>query len=154
MLGWIFKKPVIKGLELPQAPSRAPAGSGQIHVGQACQRVAQRRGCSGFGRAACGLSKWSTGLPGCKPRLATTRRLLAVAESAAPLEIKLAAVEALSGEASLKLAERRLRNQERRVHRLAKQRLGDIELAGARRPRKRPCCWTARTPCWPKSRCR
>lgn len=49
--------------------------------------------------------------------------LLAVAQSATVLDIKLAAVQALAGEATLKLAERAFRNHDRKVHRLAKQRL-------------------------------
>ncbi len=49
--------------------------------------------------------------------------LLAVAQNASVLDIKLAAVQALAGEATLKLAERAFRNHDRKVHRLAKQRL-------------------------------
>jgi DNA repair protein SbcC/Rad50 len=49
--------------------------------------------------------------------------LLAVAQNATVLDIKLAAVQALSGEATLKLAERAFRNHDRKVHRLAKQRM-------------------------------
>lgn len=61
-------------------------------------------------------------------RLAAARgddaALLALSCSRAPLEIKLAAIEALAGEAALKEAEREFRDHDRRVHRLAKQRLG------------------------------
>jgi hypothetical protein len=49
--------------------------------------------------------------------------LLALARESAPVETKLAAVEALAGEAALKLAELEFRSHDRRVHRLAKQRL-------------------------------
>ena len=48
--------------------------------------------------------------------------LLALAQAAAPLPIKLAAIDALAGEEALKEAERALRNRDRRVHSLAKQR--------------------------------
>jgi hypothetical protein len=48
--------------------------------------------------------------------------LLAIAREAPVLEIRLAAVEGLTGETSLKTAEREFRNQNRRVHRIAKQR--------------------------------
>ena len=125
MLGWIFKKPVIKGLELPQAPARAPAASAKSTPAKPAN--ASRKGggaaASAVPPAPVEVINWPARL---QAAAGDDTALLAVAESAAPLEIKLAAVEALSGEASLKLAERRLRNQERRVHRLAKQRLGDI----------------------------
>ncbi len=48
--------------------------------------------------------------------------LLALVREASPLEIKLAAVAALVTEAALKVAERELRDHDRRAHRLAKQR--------------------------------
>ncbi len=50
--------------------------------------------------------------------------LLALIREASPLDIKLAAVAALSTEAALKAAERELREHDRRAHRLAKQRYG------------------------------
>ena len=49
--------------------------------------------------------------------------LLAVAQNATVLDIKLAAVQALVDEATLKQAERAFRSHDRKVHRLAKQRL-------------------------------
>ena len=49
--------------------------------------------------------------------------LLLLAQDATVLDIKLAAVAALSAEAALKQAERALRSHDRKVHRLAKQRL-------------------------------
>ncbi len=49
--------------------------------------------------------------------------LLTLAQTATGLDIKLAAVQALASEAVLKQAERALRNADRKVHRLAKQRL-------------------------------
>ncbi|MDE2370410.1 MAG: DUF349 domain-containing protein, partial [Burkholderiales bacterium] len=49
--------------------------------------------------------------------------LLALARDASPLEVKLEAVGAIAGEATLKRAEREFREHDRRVHRLAKQRL-------------------------------
>jgi DNA repair protein SbcC/Rad50 len=49
--------------------------------------------------------------------------LLVVAQTVQSLTVKLAAVQALSGEDTLRLAERHFRNQDRKVHRLAKQRL-------------------------------
>ncbi len=119
MLGWIFKKPVIKGLELPQAPSRAAAAHPKAIAAKPAA-PARKPAPSAAPAAPAEVVDWPARLQsaGSDPEA-----LLALAESAAPLEIKLAAVQALTGEASLKLAERRLRNHERRVHRLAKQRL-------------------------------
>jgi hypothetical protein len=48
--------------------------------------------------------------------------LLALASERAPLDVKLAAVGAIAGEAALKRAESEFRDHDRRVHRLAKQR--------------------------------
>lgn len=48
--------------------------------------------------------------------------LLALTREDSPLDVKLAAVAALSSEAALKTAEREFRDHDRRVHRLAKQR--------------------------------
>ena len=54
--------------------------------------------------------------------LGNDEALLALAREPAPVGIKLAAIGALAGEAALKQAERDTRHQDRRVHRLAKQR--------------------------------
>jgi DNA repair protein SbcC/Rad50 len=48
--------------------------------------------------------------------------LLALARLGAPVDVKVAAIGALTSEAALKLAEREHRDRDRRVHRLAKQR--------------------------------
>ena len=48
--------------------------------------------------------------------------LLALTREGAPVDVKMAAVSALTSEAALKLAEREHRSHDRRVHRLAKQR--------------------------------
>ncbi|HMC14048.1 MAG TPA: DUF349 domain-containing protein [Albitalea sp.] len=49
--------------------------------------------------------------------------LLALARDAAPVDVKVAAIGALAGIGALKLAEREYRDHDRRVHRVAKQRL-------------------------------
>ena len=49
--------------------------------------------------------------------------LMSVAQNATGLDTKLAAIQALQGEAALKQAERAFRSHDRKVHRLAKQRL-------------------------------
>jgi len=48
--------------------------------------------------------------------------LLALAREDAPVDVRVAAIGALTGEAALKLAEREHRGHDRRIHRLAKQR--------------------------------
>ena len=56
--------------------------------------------------------------------------LLALARTAPHIDVKISAVSALDGEEALKAAEREFRTHDRRVHRVAKQRL---EVAIARR---------------------
>ena len=62
-------------------------------------------------------------------------RLLEVARGAPSLDLKLAAVEALASEDALKSAEREFRRHDRRVHRLAKQRLDTVVTAREARAR-------------------
>jgi len=100
MLGWIFKK---KG----KAPAAAPAVTTKSPTPMAPPpapavdwpaRLAQVRG--------------------------DDEGLLALARTAGvPLQYRQAAVEALQGEAALKLAEREFRDHDRRVHQLAKRRM-------------------------------
>lgn len=125
MLGWIFKKPVIKGLELPQAPSRPAAANPKSTTAKPAAPArkggpAKAQTAPAAPAAPAEIVDWPARLQAAG---SDAQALLALAEGGAPLEIKLAAVEALTGEAALKQAERRLRNHERRVHRLAKQRL-------------------------------
>lgn len=60
--------------------------------------------------------------PRLQAALGDDEALLALAREALPIEARLAAVEALAGEAALRQAEREFRNRDRRVHRVAKQR--------------------------------
>jgi hypothetical protein len=60
--------------------------------------------------------------PRLQAALGDDEALLALAREALPLDARIAAVGALAGEAALKQAERELRNHDRRVHRVAKQR--------------------------------
>ena len=69
--------------------------------------------------AAAGAGDWSHRLQAAGGDDAA---LLALVREASPLDIKLAAVAALATEAALKVAERELREHDRRAHRLAKQR--------------------------------
>lgn len=100
MLGWIFKK---KG----KAPEATPA-------------VAAKRPAP-IAATPAPAEDWPA-------RLAQARgdddSLLALTRAAGvPLQVRQAAVEALQGEAALKLAEREFRDHDRRVHQLAKRRL-------------------------------
>lgn len=100
MLGWIFKKKgptpgpaAAVARKNPPPPAAPPAPAVDWEA-----RLAQARG--------------------------DDKALLALARSAGvPLPSKLAAIEALAGEAALKLAEREFRSHDRRVHQLAKRRL-------------------------------
>lgn len=62
-------------------------------------------------------------LPRVQAALGDDAALLLIAQTAPLWEVKLAAVEALAAEESLKQAERELRGQDSRVHRVAKKRL-------------------------------
>jgi len=98
MLGWIFKKKVIG---TGSAPARATTS--QVADGSAPD------------------VDWTAALALAR---GDDDALLALARSAGtPLQFKQAAVEALTGEAALRLAEREFRSHARRVHQLAKQRL-------------------------------
>ncbi|MEQ1683354.1 MAG: DUF349 domain-containing protein [Burkholderiaceae bacterium] len=104
MLDWIFKKN-----KAPVAPIRSAAPA------PAPARPAPAA------KAAAPTVDWPQHL---QAALGDDAALLALARGHAPVDVKLAAVGAISGEATLKLAERELRDTDRRVHRLAKQRHG------------------------------
>ena len=93
MLDWIFKKN--KAAPTTDRPA-APAA-----------------------KAAAPATDWPQKL---QASLGDDTALLALVRGTTPVDVKLAAVAALTGEATLKLAERELRDTDRRVHRLAKQR--------------------------------
>lgn len=109
MLDWIFKKnksaPATERLATA-APAPAPAPAAKA---------------AKAAKAAAPAIDWPLQL---QAALGDDAALLALARGNAPADVKLAAVNALGGEASLKLAERELRDTDRRVHRLAKQRHG------------------------------
>ena len=101
MLDWIFKKNKAAATERPAAPAPTPT------------RPAPSA------KAASLAVAWPQRL---QAALGDDAALLALARGAAPADVRLAAVGAITGEATLKLAERELRDTDRRVHRLAKQR--------------------------------
>ena len=116
MLSWLFKKrgAVAKPKALPPAPTTAQqpavlaAQAAQIKSeGQARQREHA-------------LALWQ---PRLQAALGDDAALLHIASATPLLAIKLAAVDALAGEAALRQAEHEFRGHDRRVHRIAKQRL-------------------------------
>ncbi len=98
MLGWIFKRQGIKSGSAPaEAPSRLAAEVSAPQV------------------------DWTAALARAR---GDDEALLTLASTAgAPLPFKQGAVEALTGEAALRLAEREFRSHDRRVHQVARQRL-------------------------------
>ena len=100
--GWIFKKNEAPASEAPAGDLAGPAGADP-----------------GLAPDAPALDDWT---PKLQAAMGDDAALLALARAGAPLEVKLAAVGALSAEEAMKLAEREFRNHDRRVHRLAKQR--------------------------------
>jgi len=96
MLDWIFKK--------DKPPAAAPATPGHAASAEAAAPVAD---------------PWP---PKLQAALGDDTALLALLRQSAPVDVKMAAVAALTSEAALKLAEREHRDHDRRVHRLAKQR--------------------------------
>lgn len=110
MLNWIFKKKPAPGTAAP-APAKAPPPPAPPPGPSPAQAAAER-----LARDA----DWSARL---HQATGDDAALLALARQAPSAELKLAAVEALSGEAALKEAEREFRTHDRRVHRAAKQRL-------------------------------
>ncbi|MEO8280861.1 MAG: DUF349 domain-containing protein [Ideonella sp.] len=102
MLRWIFKK------KAPAADAPPRASSTQVAAVAAGKAIP----------AAAVEIDWAAKL---REASGDDNSLLMLACSGVPLDVKLAAVGALNGEETLKLAEREFRNRDRRVHRLAKQ---------------------------------
>ena len=111
MLDWIFKK--------NRVPDAAAAWQeGAASAGQA------RAESSADSRVKAGADvDWPARLQAARGDDAA---LLTLARQRVPLQARLAAVEALTTEAGLKLAEREFRDHDRRVHRVAKQRYGAL----------------------------
>ncbi len=104
MLTRFFKKR--EGADAPQAHPAAPT--------QADAKAAKAR------QADEARTEW---LPRVQAAQGDDAALLLITQTAPLWEVKLAAVEALTGEEPLKQAERELRSQDSRVHRVAKKRL-------------------------------
>ena len=108
MLDWIFKKNKATTADRPASPA-APTVT------------AARPAPAANAATAAAAADWPQKL---QAALGDDTALLALARGNAPVDVRLAAVGAITGEATLKLAERELRDTDRRVHRLAKQRHG------------------------------
>jgi len=105
MLNWIFKKKPAAA-PAPVRPSPAPAPTPSPAETAAAREARMAQWAARLGQAA-----------------GDDAALLALAREDAPVDIKVAAIEGLAGEAALKDAEREFRTHDRRVYRLAKQRL-------------------------------
>ena len=109
MLSWLFKKR--GGVGAPKAAASRPA------VDAPAKPAEQRPG--NKPKPAQDAAVWQAQLQSARGDDAA---LLRIAQSAAPPDLRLAAVEALSTEDALRQAERELRGHDRRVHRAAKRR--------------------------------
>ena len=133
MLSWIFKKfgrtaaPAKATTAAPQAAQKAAPKTAL----EASQKAAQKASQKAQERAAA-QADWA---PRLQAALGDDAALLAVALATPVLDIKLAAVNALQGEAALKQAEREFRNQDKRLHRAAKTRLEAAEAQRETRAR-------------------
>ncbi len=105
MLSRFFKKR--EGADAPQANPAAPTQADAKAAAKARQADGAR-------------AEW---LPRVQAAQGDDAALLLITQTAPVWEVKLAAVEALGGEEALKQAERELRSQDSRVHRVAKKRL-------------------------------
>jgi hypothetical protein len=113
MVNWLFKQPgaARAAPATPPAPRSVPVKTGPTPQQKAEARARQLEQAR---------VEWA---PGLQAALGDDAALLRIAIEAPVVEIKLGAIEALVGEDALKLAEREMRNHDRRVHRAAKQRL-------------------------------
>ncbi|WP_088279630.1 DUF349 domain-containing protein [Ideonella sp. A 288] len=122
MLSWLFKK---RGD--PRATKAAPAANPATLRAAAEAEAAAQAARKAADKAATKAQQAEEARAAWAPRLQAAAgddtALLKVATDAPVLEIRLAAVEALVGEAALKQAEREFRSHDRRIHRVAKQRL-------------------------------
>lgn len=122
MLSWLFKKPPLLGVKpappkpaVPKAAPAAPAAPAKPPGKSAAELAAEREAAE---------REWAGPLQAAQ---GDDDALLRVAQAAgSPLATKLAAVQALVGEAALRQAEKNFRSHDRKVHKLAKQRLDAV----------------------------
>ena len=129
MLSWLYKNRTLPGM--PKAASAEPAAA-KRRAALAAQKQAEEQTALQAAQRAAEKAELkakeaeearATWLPKLHAAQGDDAALLTVADAAPLLEIKLAAVEALVAEDALKRAERQFRRHDRRVHRIAKQRL-------------------------------
>ncbi|MFY7865830.1 DUF349 domain-containing protein [Roseateles sp.] len=119
MLSWIFKKFGRKSASA--APSaQAAAQEQKARATELAQETQAQKSAQKARAIEDAKSQWA---PRLQAALGDEAALLALAQATPLLDIKLAAIEALSSEESLKQAEREFRKHDRRVQRLAKQKL-------------------------------
>ncbi|MEJ6007561.1 DUF349 domain-containing protein [Paucibacter sp. AS339] len=119
MLSWIFKKFGRKSASA--APSaQAAAQEQKARATELAQETQAQKSAQKAREIEDAKSQWT---PRLQAALGDEAALLALAQATPLLDIKLAAIEALSSEDSLKQAEREFRKHDRRVQRLAKQKL-------------------------------
>ncbi|HMN76650.1 MAG TPA: DUF349 domain-containing protein [Burkholderiaceae bacterium] len=126
MIDWLFKRKKTK------TPSPRPEGAQAVAAASPGARPAPAP-------AAPPAADWPARLAAAA---GDDEALLALASGSAPIDVKLAAVGALASEEAIRRAERDLRKHDRRVHRLAKQRLA--ELLARRAARSQAAQLTAR----------
>ena len=120
MINWFFKK-----LPFAVPETAAPATKAKASPAPAPRPVAVKaKAQPPAGPSASELAAAQAALQeALQTALGDDAALLRLAQSAVPLDTKLAAVQAINGETALQQAERDFRSHDRKVHRLAKQRL-------------------------------
>ena len=121
MLSWLFK---LRGAKAP-VPAAAVATKAVATQAAAPTKAEQRQAVQARAetrarQADTAEAQWA---PQLQAALGDDSALLRISQDAPALATKLAAVQALQGEAALREAERSFRSHDRRVHRIARQRL-------------------------------
>ena len=119
MLSWLFKKPPPLGAK--PAPAKPAAAPKAAPVAKPVPKAATKSAAELAAERSAAEQEWAAPL---QAAMGDDAALLGVAQAAgSPLATKLAAVSALTAEAALRQAEKHFRNHDRKVHKLAKQRL-------------------------------
>jgi len=122
MLSWFFRKRDRAGAPAAKAPAAGVGARPTAARGgsAAANAVAAAGAATGTPPAQTTAVDWPGRLQAAQGDDAA---LLALAAATPLLDVKMAAVQGLAGEAALRQAERQFRDHDRKVHRLAKQRL-------------------------------
>jgi exonuclease SbcC len=120
MLSWFFKKPPLLGVK-PAPPKPAPAPKPAAAPSKPVTKPVAKTAAEVAAEREAAEREWAGPLQAAQ---GDDDALLRVAQAAgSPLATKLAAVQALVAEAALRQAEKHFRSHDRKVHKLAKQRL-------------------------------